>query len=120
MQEYEDQSRINLFSDDEDSHIHVQNEKKLAENHIRNYSLRSKGVVHQPQQKQDFEKHAAKQKEKFNGVPPSPNLAPIIKTAAKNKDFTPLNFSFKSELNKIKILVLLLELLKNPAYRESF
>lgn len=82
--------------------------------------MRSKGVFQWPQQKKDAEKISSKKKEKVNDVSSSPNLAPIIKTTAENKSLNPLNFSFKFELNKIKIPVPLLELLKNPAYRESF
>ena len=45
LQEYEDQFRINLFLDDEDAHIHIQNDKNQAENQRRNYNLTSKGAI---------------------------------------------------------------------------
>lgn len=48
------------------------------------------------------------------------NSTPIVKIIVENKELLPIYFSFKSELNKIKIPVPLLKLLKNPAYKESF
>lgn len=51
---------------------------------------------------------------------PTPNQLPIKKSAVENKDTLASSFSFEYELSKIKILVPLLELLKNPTYRKSF
>ena len=51
---------------------------------------------------------------------PAPNQFLTKKFAVGNKDTLISSFSFESELSKIKIPVPLLELLKNPAYRESF
>ena len=51
---------------------------------------------------------------------PASNQLPIRKYAVENKDAFVYVFNFKSELSKIKILVPLLEFLKNPSYRESF
>ena len=51
---------------------------------------------------------------------PASNQLPIRKSAAENKDTLISSFSFESEVSKIEITVPLLELLKNPTYRESF
>ena len=48
------------------------------------------------------------------------NQLPIKKNALENKDPVSSTFSFEVELNKIKVPVPLLELLKNLAYKESF
>ena len=80
----------------------------------------SKGPIQKPQQKSDLDKQDAKQKAKVNEVPLPQNSTPIVKIIVENKELVPIYFSFKSELNKIKIPVPLLELLKNPTYKESF
>ena len=55
LHKYEDRSRICLFSDDMNAQIYAQNDKK-QEVQNRNYPLRSKGHVQQPQQKLDSDK----------------------------------------------------------------
>ena len=47
------------------------------------------------------------------------NQLPVKKYAVENKDIFIYVFNFESEISKIKILVPLLELLKNPAYKMS-
>lgn len=51
---------------------------------------------------------------------PVANQRPIRKSAVENKEVFIFVFNFELELSKIKIHVPLLELLKNPTYRESF
>ena len=83
LQEYEDRSRICLFSDDMNAQIYAQNDKKQQEVQNRNYPLRSKGPVQQPQQKLDSDKQVAKQKAKVDEAPPPQKSARMVKITTK-------------------------------------
>ena len=87
FQEYEDRSRICLFSDDMNAQIYAKNDKKQQEVQNRNYPLRSKGLVQQPQLKSNLDKQATKQKAKVNEVPPPQNSAPFLKITTKRNQF---------------------------------
>lgn len=53
LREYEDQLMINIFSDEEDGDIYLQNEKKQCKNQNKHYDMRPQLAIRKSQQKQD-------------------------------------------------------------------
>ena len=111
---------LNIFSDNEEGDILVQDDKKQSEAQTKKYDLRPWPTTQKSQPKPSSSKKPANQNSDVSNSVPLQNRLPIRKNASENKDPVSSTFSFEAELSKIKVLVPLLELLKNPTYRESF
>ena len=120
LSEYEDQLMLNIFSNNEEGDILVQDDKRRLENQTKRYDLRPRPTTQKSQPKPNSSKKPANQNSDVSNYVPLQNQLPIRKNASENKDPASSTFSFEAELNKIKVPVPLLELLKNPTYRESF
>ena len=115
--EYEGQMMLNVFPDIEGGEALAQSNSKQSKSQMKKYNLRPRPTIQKSQLKVNTGKKPTDTSFDLNIPIPVQNQPPIKKYTVEVSTFV---FSFESELSKIKILVPLLKLLKNLAYKESF
>ena len=89
-----------------------------AEPHSR-YDLRPRPVSQKQKNNQNQTKKSSQKKATINQPKIIIEKLPVWKVSTENKEAS-TSFRLESELGKIKVPITLLELLKNPTYKESF